>query len=151
MFSIKKGDLFNAFPEVDTIGHGCNCFGTMSAGIALEFEKFYPENFQIYKDLCMKKEFKLGSVLFYQSKDKRKPNVLNLGTQFLPGKDAKLELIEKCCDKILLHYQMWGVKKLGMPKIGAGIGGLEWEDVEKLLRKKFENEKELEVIVYVRD
>lgn len=150
MIKVVKGDLFKAFPQVDTIGHGCNCLGLMDAGIALEFKKRYPENYQIYKDLCEKKEFIPGSVLFFKSKNSFFPNVLNLGTQFNPGKDAKLELIDDCCKKILMHYKLWEIKKLGLPKIGCGIGGLLWPEVEKVLRKHFEK-SELEVIVYVRD
>ena len=125
---IKKQDLFDL--ENPIIGHGCNCLGSMGAGIARIFKERYPVNFVAYAKLCNEKKcYRPGGVLVSHESDGR--IIANLATQFYPGPDAKLEWIEQS----LLAFEKLGFEFIALPWIGCGIGGLNKEDVGMILEK----------------
>lgn len=144
MYLERTGDLFAC--NTDAIGHGCNCQGHMGAGIATMFKERYPVMFEEYRALCKSGDFKPGEVFFYRSADLGLPHVVNMATQEeLVG--ASLKNIESCCEKILDKYALWGIRRLALPCIGAGLGSLDWEDVREVLDGLFRYSN-LEVIVY---
>ena len=134
--SFIAGDLFKD-QSANYLMHGCNCKGAMGSGIAVQFKKEYPKMYQKYRELCSAGQFKPGGVLAWYSKDK--PSVLNLATQDFPGANAKLEYVEECFNKIVHNQDKLKITHLAMPRIGAGIGGLDWDDVKDLIVKYFSN------------
>jgi O-acetyl-ADP-ribose deacetylase (regulator of RNase III) len=59
--------------------------------------------------------------------------VYNLATQIRPGRDARLDAIESAMEATLHDLGPRGVAHLGVPRLGAGIGGLEGCVVEVVL------------------
>ena len=49
---IVAGDLFANVHDVQAFAHGCNCQGSMGAGIAVTFRTRYPEMYEQYRALC---------------------------------------------------------------------------------------------------
>jgi O-acetyl-ADP-ribose deacetylase (regulator of RNase III) len=47
-----SGDLFANAQEVEAFGHGCNCQGSMGAGIARTFRQHYPKMYEQYRARC---------------------------------------------------------------------------------------------------
>jgi len=141
MLNTTKSNLFRI--KADALGQGVNNLGKMSAGIALKFKQKYPEMYKEYVKLCSEKLLKPGEIFFYKSQ--KKPYVVNMATQDVLSK-ANLQYVEMCFDRILSQYTQWGIKTLAIPKIGCGLGGLDWKDVESLLNKKFQK-SDLEIIV----
>ena len=118
----------------------------MDAGIATMFKEKYPAMFEEYKSRCVSGDFKPGDVFFYRSSVSQLPHVVNMATQKdLVG--ASLDNIESCCEKILDNYVSWDIRRLALPCIGAGLGGLDWEDVREVLQDFFRY-SDLEVIIY---
>src|SRR5438874_7592451 len=76
-----KGDLFANRFQAKALAHGCNCQGSMGAGIATGFRDRYPEMFAEYRRRCKAKprEFNLGDVFLWKAEDQ--PRVFNLATQ----------------------------------------------------------------------
>jgi len=144
MVKFVSGDLFT-YPGLDAIAHGCNCAGVMGAGIAKEFKKRYPENFEYYRNACANNSFFIGSVRIFRNSDKY---IINLGTQDRFINPAKLEHIELALNNMI--YIVSGipenVKTIGLPRIGAGLGGLDWEDVKQVILEL--DTKDLELIVF---
>lgn len=127
-----KGNIFGS--EAQTLAHGCNCRGKMGAGIATEFKYRYPEMYKEYRRLCYKELFKPGDHYLYKAQDRW---ILNLATQGTT-KGAKIEYIEKCFADFADYYEEEGITSLAMPRIGAGLGGLEWDEVKELMVQYFE-------------
>ena len=133
MIKYIKGNLFNS--SADALAHGCNTQGKMGAGIALEFKRRYPEMFFDYRQKCRSEEFKPGCA--YMFKNTEKPHVINLATQEdLSG--AKPEYIQSALRWLLENYESLKISTVAMPKIGAGLGGMQWEEVEMILYEYFE-------------
>ena len=128
---IEKGDIFT-LTDVTSFAHGCNCAGAMGKGIALQFRNKYPEMYLEYKELCKNGEYIPGDVFDY---DYGIGHIYNLATQLTWRTKAKLEYIEK------------SVTKIALPAIGAGLGGLEWNDVKDVLEKASANYPNIELYV----
>jgi len=122
------GDLFEL--GLPALGHGCNCAGAMGAGIAVEFKRRFPEMYQEYRGRCLRGRFSLGDIFVWQA-----PNVViyNLATQPVPRPSATLHAIDTSIRDALADAEQRQIAQLGVPRIGAGLGGLEWNDVAEVL------------------
>lgn len=123
------GDLFASRP-IRAYAHGCNCAGSMGKGIAVEFRNHWPEMFLEYKRLCAESQFNLGDV--FKWKD-RECTVFNLGTQKTWRTKAQLWAVEKSLSSMERMATEAGLKLVGLPRVGAGLGGLSWERVKQVM------------------
>lgn len=137
------GDLFS-YPDLEALGHGCNCAGAMGKGIALEFKRRYPTMYSKYRSLCKAENFNLGDVFFWEKDDEK---VFNLGTQQTWKTGAKLKAIETAVTRMLEIATEAGISKIGIPRIGAGLGGLKWEDVRAVL-ERIGNKSEITLVIF---
>jgi O-acetyl-ADP-ribose deacetylase (regulator of RNase III) len=146
------GDLITLAKEgkFDVIVHGCNCMSTMGAGIAPQMAKaFGCDRFDM--ELYGRDINKLGNIdyqHFVLSKwsledfknDLIKPEltVVNAYTQYNYGRNHKdgatapfdYEAFTLCMRKI---NNLFGGKHIGLPKIGAGLAGGDWDRIEKII------------------
>jgi O-acetyl-ADP-ribose deacetylase (regulator of RNase III) len=124
-----KGDIF-ATAGVQAFAHGCNCAGGMDAGIAIEFKKRWPRMYDEYVARCADGRFGLGDV-FVWSEDG--VTIYNLGTQAHWRKKAQLPALGKALRKMVELAPSSGIERIGLPRIGAGLGGLDWMRVKRVL------------------
>ncbi|MDP9406442.1 MAG: macro domain-containing protein [Actinomycetota bacterium] len=124
------GDLFDL--GLPAIGHGCNCRGSMRGGIARDFRARWPDMYEEYRRRCESREFRLGGFFRWDAVD---VVVYNLATQQSGGADAQLDAVESSLRGALADAASLGLTALGVPKLGAGIGGLAWRDVRAVLRE----------------
>lgn len=61
--------------------------------------------------------------------------VYNLATQQQPGADARLGAIATSVAAMLTDAEQHGLPEVGVPHLGAGIGGLLWPDVRQVLEE----------------
>jgi hypothetical protein len=128
----ETGDLL-ALPLLDdtgrpiAFGHGNNMLGGMVGGIAHTLAQAFPGLREAYADYLADTP-QLGHVHRWQSPvDGR--IILNLVTQVSPGSDARLGAIYPAVTAALAECHYRGVGTLALPRIAAGIGGLEWTAV----------------------
>ena len=124
-----KGDMFAA-EGLSAFAHGCNCAGAMGAGIAIEFKRRWPRMFDEYAARCADGRFGLGDV-FTWTEDK--VTVFNLGTQLHWRKKAQIPALGKALRKMAELAANAGIDRIGVPRIGAGLGGLDWMRVKRVL------------------
>lgn len=124
-----KGDLFGA-SGLDALAHGCNCAGAMGKGIAVEFRKRFPEMYAEYKERCVRGRFNLGDVFAWTHEP---ITVFNLGTQKTWRTKADLTAVKTSLKAMIQLAEQAGVRRVGLPRIGAGLGGLAWQDVRSVL------------------
>ncbi|MDD6209892.1 MAG: macro domain-containing protein [Bacteroidales bacterium] len=128
---IEYGDIFN-LESVNSYAHGCNCAGAMGKGIALQFRNRFPKMYCEYKELCKNGDFNLGDIFVYNYGN---GYVFNLGTQKSWKSKAEISAIEQSLKKMLLYAQGKSIKQIALPKIGAGLGGLEWDEVKEVMEE----------------
>ncbi|MGE3809555.1 MAG: macro domain-containing protein [Gemmataceae bacterium] len=132
------GDLFVNDLDVQAYAQGCNCQGSMGAGIAKGFKARYPEMFEEYRRRCKARprEFNLGDAFFW--KEHGQPAVFNLGTQehYWHGR-ATYEAIEQSLRTMRELARKKRIRSIAMPRIGAGLGGLSWKKVRAIIEAVF--------------
>jgi O-acetyl-ADP-ribose deacetylase (regulator of RNase III) len=161
------GDLIDLAKKghFDVITHGCNCFCTMGAGIAPQManafgcDAFPMENHKYRGDIN-----KLGTI-DYQSQlitpimkplkiagvEIQSPDfgghpiiVVNSYTQYRYGRNhadgdqspIDYEALTLCMRKI---NSLFPGKTIGLPKIGAGLAGGDWNRIKGIIEKELKN------------
>lgn len=147
----KVGDLLES--DAPVIAHGCNTQGVMGAGIARQVRETFFDAYCTYKHACDMGRFPLGtaqavwtSPAGYEGKW-----IYNLATQRAPGPDATKWGIFLAFASMAEDAYVRGFNEIAIPKIGAGIGGLRWEeDVVPAIEEALERSSHpgLAVVVY---
>ena len=124
----RTGDLFAlGFPA---LAHGVNCQGQLG-GLALHFAHRWPDMADAYVDECSGGRLTLGGMFVWTAADGTV--IYNLATQLYGGPNAELGAIESSLRSAVEHAEDHEITSIGLPRIGAGIGGLEWEDVQAVI------------------
>jgi O-acetyl-ADP-ribose deacetylase (regulator of RNase III) len=132
------GDLFVNRFSAQALAQGCNCQGSMGAGIATGFRDRYPEMYAEYRRRCKAepRRFNLGDAMLWKADDR--PWVFNLGTQEKYWRArASYEAIETALRKMRRRANRERIASIAMPRIGAGYGGLSWKKVRAVIEKVF--------------
>jgi O-acetyl-ADP-ribose deacetylase (regulator of RNase III) len=129
-----QGNLLESDERV--IAHGCNTWGLMGAGFALQVKRKYPFVHECYETECHEKRFVAGSALPVWF-DQR--IIFNLGTQIKPGAEAKEWFITLAFANMAERCSRLGIDRVAIPAIGCGIGGLVWADVERAIEAGMAN------------
>lgn len=156
MITYVKGDLFAANERA--LCHGCNCHGVMGAGVAAIVRDRFPHAYQVYKAECERRLFYPGVAqpvnCYKEINDDgskvyhgigEQTTVYNLATQNAPGANARLDYVKQAFRNMKNHMEYVGNLRIAMPKIGSGIGGLNWEDVEQSILYTLDG---LDIVVY---
>lgn len=151
-----KGNLITLAQDYTytEIAHGCNCFCVMGAGIAPQIAKAFPEaeaadNATVRGDMS-----KLGTYSYADIEDDHINNtftVYNLYTQYGTGGRRKGEpdidylalrmafgKLNEDVKSILesgYYDEMERTQVLGIPMIGAGLAGGDWETIKNLINQ----------------
>jgi O-acetyl-ADP-ribose deacetylase (regulator of RNase III) len=135
--SFISGDLFVNRVKAEALAHGCNCAGSMGAGIAVGFKERYPAMFEEFRRRCKGKppDFTLGDVFLWQ--EEGKPAVFNLGTKPRPGRGAAYPIVETALKALRAAADEAGIRTIAMPRIAAGYGGLSWKKVKAQIETMF--------------
>ena len=129
-----KGDLFKT--EHTHILHGCNAQGVMRSGVAAIVRRDYPEAYEDYLRIYREEGLFLGFIHPCKSKDKI---IINAITQHLFGKNGKrfvsYDAVAECMNKV----NIMNIQSVAMPKIGAGLGGGDWNVIEQIIISEVKN------------
>ena len=157
---VTSGDIFASHREhgVTAIVVPVNTCGTMGAGLAKKFRSRYPFASQVYLDQCARGDTEIGTVLHaYGTPDLRRDGFTR--AFFFPAKDhwrdpSKLEYIQASLDDLVADLGPGGlfseqVRRISVPALGCGCGGLAWSDVRPLILDAAARMMNLEkVVVY---
>jgi putative acetyltransferase len=136
-----SGDLFDNSYDAQAFAHGCNCQGSMGAGIARTFRARYPEMYEGYRRRCKAepRQFNLGDCWLWKS-DAR-PWIFNLGTQEGYWRSrSSYEAIDTALRRMYEQADGEGITSIAMPRIGVGYGGLSWKKVRAIIESVFGDE-----------
>ena len=119
-----------------------NTVGVMEAGLALQAKQQVPEINNIYRYCLDHGHLEIGKPIF----------VLDNEYVLFPTKEhwkdpSELDWINQGL-AYLVGMGMNGVETIALPKLGCGLGGLQWVDVLTLIYLYFGNSSEYNVRVY---
>jgi O-acetyl-ADP-ribose deacetylase (regulator of RNase III) len=141
----KTGSLFDS--DADCLINPVNTVGVMGSGLAAQFKERYPEAFQLYKRRCERGSFKVGKIIFYRSRVDGRAMCL------FPTKEhwkdpSRLEYIESGLKTFVQYHDKMEIQSVAFPKLGCGLGGLNWEFHVKPLMIQYLSELPIIIEVY---
>lgn len=144
---IVKGNLIKMAKEgkFDVIAHGCNCFCTMGSGIAKQIKDEFPKAYEADLDTISGDKSKLGYI-GTAIIEEYNFDVANAYTQYRygPGLHTDYKAVRSCMSLIKKWY---AGKRIGLPQIGCGLGGGDWEIVRNIIEEELDGE-DVTVVIY---
>lgn len=124
MIKYKTGSIFDSKKQY--LVNPINCVGVMGRGLAAEFRMRYPEMFKWYQEECRQGRILTGFVYPWEKK------VMLFPTKNDWRYKSKYIWIEQglMCMKEYFPYSSFA-----LPRLGCGLGGLEWLRVKDLIEK----------------
>lgn len=153
--------------KFDVIAHGCNCLSNMGAGLAPHMAKtFGCDKFPLenkgadinklgcidYRTFVISKHCIWDSALDENVKEDPLLTVVNAYTQYRYGRNHKdgdklpvdYEAITLCMRKM---NNVFRGKHIGLPKIGAGLAGGDWNRIKRIIQTELKDCKVTVVIL----
>lgn len=135
--------------EVDAIAHQANCHCTMKSGIAPVLAKAFPPMWDVDQLTVYGDARKMGSCTYEYIAE----GILgfNLYGQYGYSRfkqDTEYANVRKALRQMAGVCDWAGVRYIGLPKIGCGLGGGDWEIVSAIIEEELE---EFDVTIYVID
>ena len=147
MIVFKKGNLLAT--DAEALINTVNTVGVMGKGIALQFKKAFPENYEAYKKACDSKNVEPGHMFIMDRKSVTNPHyIINFPTKRHWREKSKLEDVKRGLDSLVKDVKQLGIKSVAVPPLGCGLGGLDWKQVYCLMEKAFAQAPDVEWLVF---
>ena len=146
MITFTKGDLFES--QAEALVNPVNCVGVMGKGLALQFKQRFPENFKLYADFCKADRVRIGVMFVTEASNLTESRwIINFPTKLHWRDPSKLEWIESGLKDLRRFLIENKVQSVAIPALGAGLGGIDWKDVRRLIECELAG-LEAEIMVY---
>lgn len=147
MITIARGDLLAA--EVDALVNTVNCVGVMGKGIALQFKRKFPDMFKAYAKACKAGEVQTGTMFVVPTHALQGPQwIINFPTKQHWRSPSKIEYVTQGLVDLHRVLRELGITSIALPPLGSGNGGLDWNDVEPLIREALSDLDSVDIKLY---
>lgn len=147
MIEYKSGDILkqNAEAIINTV----NCVGVMGRGIALQFKKEFPENFNAYAAACNNGEVQPGRMFVFATGLLTYPRfIINFPTKRHWRGKSRMEDIESGLQALVEVIHQYNIRSVALPPLGCGLGGLDWNVVKPRIEAALAPLADVRVIVF---
>lgn len=141
-----EGDLLAA--AADALVNPVNVVGVMGKGVALQFKRAFPDNFQAYSVACSRGEVQVGRMFTVETSLMQPRLIVNFPTKRHWRSPSRLGDIAAGLADLRRVIGEYGVASVAVPALGCGNGGLEWCDVKPLIAAELGGLPGVEVAVY---
>lgn len=147
MIKISDGNILRS--EAEAFVNTVNCVGFMGKGIALQFKKAYPDNYEAYKRACSAGQVKPGYMFIFETNSLINPKyIINFPTKRHWKGDSRLEDIREGIKALIKDVRHLGIQSIAVPPLGCGLGGLQWNVVRPMIEKAFGELPTVKVLLF---
>lgn len=147
MIELSYGNILTA--DAEALVNTVNCVGFMGKGIALQFKKAYPDNYEGYHRACKAGEVQPGRMFIFELRSIIDPKyVVNFPTKRDWRANSRYEDIESGLKALVADVRRLGMKSIAIPPLGCGLGGLDWNRVRPMIERAFAQLPEVRVLLY---
>lgn len=147
MITPSHGNLLES--DAEAVVNTVNCVGVMGKGIALQFKQAYPELLPAYEQLCEQGRLMPGRMQVLPTNRIVGPRfVINFPTKRHWKDKSKLADIEAGLQALVQEVRAHGIRRIALPPLGCGNGGLDWSEVRPRIEAAFAALPEVEVLLY---
>lgn len=147
MITFLNGNIFEspAYALVNPV----NTVGAMGAGLALQFKKLFPHNFDVYKKACFTVQIAPGKPLFVPDKlDGVEKLIINFPTKIHWQNKSELSYISSGLRTLQEEIIRRGITSVAIPALGCGLGELPWSKVKRQIDVKLRDIQDVDIYVY---
>ena len=145
-----RPDDILAARDLEAIVNPVNCLGTMGKGLARQFAARYPEILEPYQKACREHTLTVKSPQILIVNHHKMPRyVVNLATKIHWRNPARIEYIETGLDDMYQQLAELEISSVGIPPLGAGLGGLRWERVRPVIEKHAARHPDIRTCIYL--
>lgn len=147
MIELTQGNILKA--DAEALVNTVNCIGFMGKGIALQFKKAYPKNFDAYHKACNAGEVQPGRMFIVELQSMLNPKyIVNFPTKRHWRADSRYEDIESGLAALVADVQRRGIQSIAIPPLGCGLGGLDWNKVRPMIEQAFATLPGMRVLLF---
>ena len=147
MIEFKKGNLLAT--DAEALINTVNTVGVMGKGIALQFRKAFPENYEKYKKACDEGRVAPGQMFIVDRESLTNPHyIINFPTKRHWKGKSKVEDIKNGLAALVAAVNKLGIHSVAVPPLGCGLGGLSWEKVYSLMEGAFAKAPDVRWMVF---
>ena len=145
--SSKIGDITLA--TEDCIISAANTVGVMGKGVAKAIKTRFPWSYLPYKNACANNELKPGEIFVVKIENSKEnlPVIIHAATKKHWRNKSKIEWVICCFKNLRIYAEKNQCRSMAIPKLGCGLGGLDWEVVEKEIKSTFDG-LDCEIVIY---
>ena len=147
MIKEVQGNLLAA--DVDALVNTVNTVGVMGKGIALQFKKAYPDMFRAYQAAAKAGDLRIGHMHVWETGLLSGPRfIVNFPTKKHWRQPSRLEEVADGLQDLKRVVRELGITSIALPPLGCGNGGLNWREVEPLIREAFADAPDVDVLLF---
>lgn len=149
MIRFVEGDIFES--NAEALVNPVNTVGVMGKGLALEFKKRYPYNFALYVQACKASEVCIGKmhITTITNLVVGRRFIVNFPTKQVYWRNSRLIWIIEGLNALREFLIENKVKSVAIPALGAGLGGLKWEEVKFWILNTLNGLPDVDIMVYL--
>lgn len=146
MIRFTTGNIFDA--HTGAIVNTVNLVGVMGKGIALQFKERFKNNFRLYREACKNRTIGIGNSLVVREENNGTPVwVINFPTKIHWRNPSEYWYVERGLDNLAQIIKDYDIKSIAIPPLGAGNGGLQWDNVKAMIENRLSN-LDCDIIVF---
>jgi O-acetyl-ADP-ribose deacetylase (regulator of RNase III) len=147
MIERTSGNILRA--DAEALINTVNCVGVMGKGIALQFKKAFPDNFEAYAAACRREEVRPGRMFVFEIGQMFNPRfIINFPTKRHWRGKSRYEDIASGLNALVQEVRARKIRSIAVPPLGSGLGGLQWSKVKRMIEEAFEEIPEVRVMLY---
>lgn len=147
MITYTTGNLLDA--KVEVLVNAVNTVGVMGKGIALMFKQRFPKNMQEYAEACKTGNVQTGQMFVTRTEAPTGASwIVNFPTKQHWRDYSQMEWIETGLTDLRRFIIDNNIKSIAIPPLGAGLGGLRWQDVKPRIVQALEDLSDVDIVIY---
>jgi len=147
MIEITHGNILRT--DAEALVNTVNCVGFMGKGIALQFKKAHPDNYDAYKKACDAGDVQPGWMFVYETGSMLNPRyIINFPTKRHWKGKSRLEDIKAGLKALIKEVRKRDIRSIAVPPLGCGLGGLQWSVVRPLIEEAFSDLSDVKVLLF---
>lgn len=147
MIKFTQGNLLEA--DAEALVNTVNTVGVMGKGIALMFKERFPDNYKLYSAACKTKQVRVGHMFVTEANELSNPRwIVNFPTKEHWRAPSKMEWIISGLEDLRRFIVENRVRSVAIPPLGAGNGGMNWNDVREHIEEALGDLSDVEVTVF---